>query len=139
MSTPRFILLALGTLLPAFAQLTEFRSDVGRLSPAGGQVKLTAAVTYEDAPGAIGWSITLPVGWKLVALSGPHLPAVAPEIGSTGQLDFAYSVIPAQRAEFSLAVSYPAGADSGRVPAVVIVRRDGKLTTLAPEEVSLSR
>jgi hypothetical protein len=136
----RFLLLfSWGAALPALAQPAEFRADVARLSSAGGQVTLTAAVAYEKAPGAFGWSISLPAGWKLVAVGGPHVPAVAPEAGSTGQLDFAYTSVPGGRAEFSLVVSYPGGTEAGRLAAEVLIRRDGKLITLTPADISLPR
>lgn len=136
MKVLRFLLLlAMGLSLPAFAQQAELRTDAARVSASGGQVKLTAAVSYDGAPGAVGWSIALPAGWKLVSVAGPNVPAVAPEAGSSGQLDFAYTAVPAGRAEFSVWVSYPAGAAGSKVTATALVRNEGKLATLTPAPV----
>lgn len=140
MNLLRFLLAAvLCAAGSVFAQQAEFRSDVTKLSNSGGQVKVTAAVNYDGEPGAVGWSITLPADWKLVSVAGPHLPAVAPEAGSTGQLDFAYTAVPTNRAEFSIWVSYPAGGGAEKVAATALVRRDGKLATLTPAAITFAR
>src|SRR5215217_2782823 len=94
----------------AFAQTAALSSDTTTLAPGGGTVTFTATVNYDATPGALGWSIALPADWTLVDVTGPSVPAIAPEPGSAGTLEFAYTAVPAQRAEFSVQVRYPANA-----------------------------
>lgn len=119
----------------AFAQTATLQADSTALSASGGTVSLTAAVKYDGQPGAIGWSIELPNDWKLVAVSGPNVPAISPGLGTSGTLEFAYSAVPAERAEFSVVVSYPAGASATKASSTVLVRKEGKLATLSPAAI----
>jgi hypothetical protein len=130
-------LLALLGALSAVAQTATLSANDGSLSPNGGSVVLTATTTYDGAPGALGWSIELPANWTLESVSGTNVPQVSPETGATGTLEFAYTAVPAARAEFTLIVRYPAGAASIDATSTVLVRADGKLTTLKPAAVQL--
>lgn len=121
----------------AFAQTATFTSDTNALAAGGGTVTLTATTNYDDPPGALGWSIELPADWALVSTSGPNVPAISPEPGSSGTLEFAFTTLPAQRAEFTVQVRYPANAATARVTSTVLVRGGGKLTTLTPPVVEL--
>ncbi len=129
--------LAMLSAASAFAQSAALSSDTSTLAPAGGTVVLTAATTYDTAPGALGWSITLPADWTLVAVTGPNVPAISPEPGSSGALEFAFTQVPAARVEFSVQVRYPANAGTAQATSKVLVRADGKLTTLSPAPVEL--
>jgi hypothetical protein len=123
----------------AFAQNATLTSDTTALVPSGGSVTLTATASYDATPGALGWSIALPADWTLVSVSGPHVPAIAPEPGTAGTLEFAYTSVPAQRAEFTVEVRYPANASPTKLTPTVLLRSDGKLTTLTPPAVELQR
>lgn len=138
MKTLRLALLSLVLAATAFAQSASLQADATKLAPTGGTVQLTARLSYEGEPGAIGWSIALPADWKLTQISGPNVPTVAPELGSTGTLEFAFSAIPSGRAEFTISVAYPAGTASAKAVPTVLVRKDGKLATLAPAPVEFS-
>lgn len=127
---------ALATAASALAQNASLTADQTTLAPAGGVVALTASVSYDGEPGAVGWSIALPANWSLVSVSGPNVPAIAPESGSTGTLEFAYTAVPSQRAEFVVQVRYPAGTTSGTATPTVLVRSGGRLATVGPAAVT---
>jgi len=134
----RFALLTLLASASALAQSATLASDTTILSNAGGNVALTAAVNYDGEPGAIGWSIELPADWSLVSVGGPNVPAIAPEAGTTGTLEFAYTAVPTQRAEFTVVVRYPANAKTTTATSTVLVRAGGKLNTVTTQAVQLS-
>jgi hypothetical protein len=139
MKTFRLLLAASATLAAswAFAQSASLTSDTTVLAQSGGTLVLRATAEYMGEPGALGWAIALPADWSLVAINGPQAPAVAPEAGSTGTLEFAFTAVPAGRAEFSVIVRYPANAPSTQATPTVLVRSGGKLTTLTPAPVEL--
>jgi hypothetical protein len=122
----------------AFAQNAMLTADNSSLAPSGGTVVLTATASYDGEPGALGWAIVLPADWTLVSVSGPHVPAIAPEAGTTGTLEFAYTSVPAGRAEFTVLVRYPANASSAIAKPTVLVRAGGKLATLNPPAVQFT-
>ena len=130
-----FCTATIGFPLPAASLTAEDTS----LVPGGGSVALTATVTYDGLPGALGWSIVLPADWSLVSVAGANIPAIAPEAGNSGTLEFAYFTIPANRAEFKLVVRYPAGATAAKAAATVLIRANGKLVTLEPAPVDFGR
>jgi hypothetical protein len=117
------------------AQTATLTGNTAALSRSGGTVILTATATYDGTPGALGWSIAVPADWTLVAVTGPNLPGIAPQSGSTGTLEFAFTGVPPQRAEFAVEVRYPAGAGPTPVAATVLVRASGQLVTLKPTPV----
>lgn len=121
----------------AWAQEATLVVDQAQLAPGGGTVVFKATVTYSGEPGALGWEIALPADWRLVSVSGPNVPAVAPEPGSTGALEFAFTSVPPHRAEFSVQVRYPANVTVAVAKPMVIVRTGGKLTTLNPPPVQM--
>jgi hypothetical protein len=133
----RFVALALCVTAGSLAQTATLTSDTSALAPSGGSVALTATVAYDGEPGAIGWSIELPADWSLVSITGPNVPAIAPDTGASGTLEFAYTAVPASRAAFTVTVRYPAGAASAVATSTVLLRSGGKLTTLRPEAPSL--
>jgi hypothetical protein len=122
----------------ALAQNATLTADTNTLSPSGGTVSLTATVSYEGEPGAVGWSIVLPADWSLVGVSGPEVPAVSPDAGATGTLEFAYTALPPQQATFVVTVRYPANAPTTAAVPTVLVRANGKLATLSPKPVQLN-
>ncbi len=127
--------LAFGAATLGLAQTASLTADTTALAAGGGSVTLTATVTYDGQPGALGWSIELPADWSLVSVSGANLPGIAPDLGNSGTLEFAYFTIPANRAEFKLAVRYPAGATAAKAIPTVLIRANGKLATLEPAPV----
>ncbi len=121
----------------ALAQNAALVSDTAILAQSGGTLVLRATADYPGVPGALGWSIALPSDWSLVLVNGPHVPAIAPEAGSSGTLEFAYTAVPQSRAEFSVVVRYPANAPSVEAAATALLRSGGKLTTLTPAPVPM--
>ena len=118
------------------AQTASVSVDNPNLAPGGGGVVLTASVAYDGQPGALGVAVQLPVGWTLVSVAGVNVPAIAPESGSTGTLEFAYTQVPANGVRFSLVVRYPEKAVSASVVPTVLVRSNGKLATLLPAPIA---
>ena len=127
--------LFLASAVLASAQTAELKADNAHLAPSGGVVALTATVSYEGAPGAVGWAIELPADWTLVSVAGQNPPQIAPEAGSRGTLEFAFTDVPAGRAEFTIVVRYPADAATFDAKPTVIVRQDGQLAKLSPQVV----
>ena len=119
------------------AQNASLTTDTPVLAPSGGTLVLRAAADYADEPGAVGWSIKLPADWSLVSINGPHVPDIRPEAGTTGELEFAFTSIPANRAEFSVIVRYPANSPSTEATSTALIRASGKLATLTPAPVQL--
>ena len=119
------------------AQNASLSTDTPVLAPSGGTLVLRAAADYANEPGAVGWSIKLPGDWSLVSINGPHVPDIRPEAGTTGELEFAFTNIPANRAEFSVIVRYPANSPSAEATSTVLIRASGKLATLTPAPVQL--
>ncbi len=121
-----------------FAQTATLKADSTTLATAGGSVALTATVSYEGQPSAVGWAIALPEDWALVSVSGTNIPEIAPAPGATGTLEFAYTSSPAAKAEFVIVVSYAKGSAGAKAVPTVLVRANGKLVTLNPAPVEFS-
>ena len=119
------------------AQNATLTTDTPVLAPSGGTLVLRAAADYADEPGAVGWSIKLPGDWSLVSINGPHVPDIRPDVGATGELEFAFTSIPANRAEFSVIIRYPVNAASAEATSTALIRASGKLATLTPAPVQL--
>ena len=139
MNLLRIALLGLITTAWAAAQSATLSADLAKLSPTGGQLAITATVIYDSTPGAIGWSVKLPDGWALLATSGPDLPAVKPDLGAAGTLEWAYTAIPPNRTQFLFTVRYPAKTPlPAEIAATAIVRTKGALKTVSPTPIRYS-
>ena len=139
MNLLRIVLLGLITTAWAAAQSATLSADLAKLSPTGGNLAITATVIYDSTPGAIGWSVKLPDGWALLTTSGPDLPAVKPDHGAVGTLEWAYTAIPPNRAQFLFTVGYPAKtALPAEIVSTVFVRAKGELKTVAPAPIRFS-
>ena len=66
---------------------------------------VTHTVEYEGKAAALGVKVTLPEGCSFVAVKGENAPAVAPQAGATGTLEFAWIDIPASGFTFAYVVS----------------------------------
>lgn len=128
---------AVSVAASALAQNATLTANTTSLAPSGGTLVLTASANYDGEPGALGWAVALPSNWSLESVSGPNVPEIAPQAGTTGTLEFAYTSVPAQRAEFVLIVRYPAGAASATASPTVLLRSGGKLATLKPAAIEL--
>lgn len=138
MKLTRFVALALfAAATSAWAQNAVLTANTTRLAPSGGTVVLTASANYAGEPGALGWEVALPANWSLESVSGANVPQIAPQAGTTGTLEFAYTTVPSQRAEFVMIVRYPAGATTATAKPTVLLRDAGKLTTLKPATIEL--
>ncbi len=139
MKTLRFLIASVAAFAAssALGQNASLTSDTPVLAQSGGTLVLRATAEYEGEPGALGWTMVLPGDWSLVLVSGRNVPAIVPEAGSTGPLEFAYTAVPERRAEFSVVVRYPANPTSTQATSTVLLRSGGKLTTLTPAPVQL--
>lgn len=136
-NTRSLLALAFLAIVPwAAAQTATLTADNPHLAPSGGTLALTATLSYEGAPGAIGWSIDLPADWSLVSVAGQTPPQISPESGTRGTLEFAFTDAPAGRAEFTIVVRYPANAPSFAAKPTAILRQDGQLAQLKPTPVT---
>ena len=129
----------LGAATAAFAQTASLKADSTALAAGGGSVALTASVSYEGQPAALGWEIALPTDWTLVSVSGANVPEIAPVAGASGTLEFAYTSAPAGKAEFIVIVRYPVGSTTAKAVPTVLVRANGKLATLTPAPIEFGK
>lgn len=120
------------------APTAQFTADARSLAPTGGTVRLLAVVSYSERPGAIGWTIALPKGWTLEKVGGGNPPQIAPAVGASGELEFAYVNVPDLVASFELTVRYPAAGGRAKISASAIARTRGRVDTLAPSPLNLS-
>jgi hypothetical protein len=86
-------------------------ANTGTYAATGGQVVFSATINYSTLaePSALGFSLTIPMGWAVVGTGGANVPQVEPRAGSTGALEYAFTSPPAQSASFSITATYPAG------------------------------
>ncbi len=129
----------LGAATAAFAQTASLKADSTALAAGGGSVALTASVSYDGQPAALGWEIALPTDWTLVSVSGANVPEIAPVAGASGTLEFAYTSAPAGKAEFIVIVRYPVGSTTAKAVPTVLVRANGKLATLTPAPIEFGK
>ena len=137
----RFSLSVLIFLLPLsdYAQDALLTVESNRLSRFGGTIKLSASVTYEQVPGALGWSVSLPDGWALVETSGVRRPEIVPSAGATRKLEWAFVSIPESPAKFEFVVSYPAGLrQTQSINADVVACSAGETRSLLANRLTFS-
>jgi hypothetical protein len=102
--------------------------------PGGGTVTAHASLNYTSLqPTALGFLVEVPAGWSLASVSGTTVPGVSPPPGTTGNLEFAYTTMPANEAAFSLVLNYPAGLSGAQqLRATATYRSPLQTQTLAP-------
>jgi hypothetical protein len=99
----------------------------------GGNLTLDAAIVYTGfTPSALGFTITLPAGWSFVSVGGANVPQVPPNAGDTGALSFAYTSFPANQANFSVTLAYPAGLPMSQSIAASAIYLSPQLTIAIP-------
>jgi hypothetical protein len=107
---------------------------------AGRAVTVTSTLSYTGTPSALSWSVLLPAGWTFGAASSTGA-AVAPVIGQTEVIDWAWSEIPASPVVFSYTLNVPVG-DNGVVELVALAGVRGTVTQqflAQPDPLSLNR
>lgn len=128
-------------LLPfiAHGQQASIATSSNQIAKTGGTMTVRATATYEEAPGAIGWSLVLPPGWSLLSTSGPCLPEISPPPGANGKLEWAFVSTPVSPAQFEVTVRYPAGLSTGQtLGAELIVCANGETKSIATNRLSFS-
>lgn len=128
----KFWILAFFSTFGLHAQSASISASAEHLAPTGGTVVLRAVATYAEETGAVGWSIKVPGGWSLVSLDGPNVPEIVPEVGASGELEFAFTRIPNGRAEFSVSLRYPPECSSSEASSFALIRTSGKLAVVTP-------
>ena len=131
------LVVAVAAAALAFGQSATLVTDKSSAA-AGSEITLTASVNYSAAPSAIGWSVTLPEGWTFVSTGGVNPPAVGPQHGATGTLEWAYTEVPAGSAQFSFTVKAAGKPGSLQLSAKALLRADGKQQTVEVAPVSVS-
>jgi hypothetical protein len=116
------------------ATLIPDRAEVG----ADTEITLTASINYAETPSAMGWSIVLPAGWSYVGTRGPDVPAVTPQAGATGTLEWAYTESPASTARFAFTVKASGTPGARPLTAQVLLRTAGQQTTVAVAPVTVT-
>ena len=88
----------------------------------GGTLTITNTLGYAGAISGLGWEVLIPSGWTFVSAGG-NLGNVAPVVGTTGLVEWAWTAPPANPMNFSYTLAVPAG-QTGEVQLVahVIVR-----------------
>lgn len=128
---PTSIFVALGSL-SVFGQQAKLTATKTVLAPEGGSIKFTATATYDERPGALGWSISLPAGWSLRRTGGPNVPDISPIASNSGKLEWAFIAAPASPAQFDFVLRYPANSSpSNNIQAELLLCTNGK-TTVVP-------
>jgi hypothetical protein len=98
---------------------------------AGQTVTITNTITYTGTISALSWSVPLPAGWSFASASG-SAGEVAPAVGQTGELDWAWSTIPASPVTFTYTLTVPAGqTGTQQIAALVGVGNGTSLQFLA--------
>ena len=133
------ILLALGASLVVAAGTTTLTTPSAQLQSGGGSVQLDVTIGYAEKPGALGWVISLPVGWTFDSLAGGGQPAVLPPAGATGDLEFAFIQVPETGAQFGLKLRYPAGTSSVNFKGKAILRTDAGAEAVESSPLRLVR
>jgi hypothetical protein len=94
-------------------------------------------ITHDDTLTALGVEETMPDEWSFDSVSGDDFPAVYPDIGETGVLEFIWVTIPDSPVDFCYTVQVP-GDESGdkTISGEVIYRKDGgpeQTVTIQPD------
>jgi hypothetical protein len=97
----------------------------------GSTVTITNTLTFPGTPSGLGWSVTLPAGWSLVAEAGAA-GDVRPLAGDSGTLEWAWTTIPASPVSFSYTLSVPAGASGEQLIAADAIIRSGGTVSRVP-------
>ena len=127
MITPRILLgiAALAVASISYGQSAAVVADKTSAA-AGSEISLTASATYSGTPAAMGWAVTLPEGWTYVSTAGPDVPAISPQPGATGTIEWAYTDAPAGVAHFRFTVKVAGKAGDSAIKAKLILRSGGK-------------
>ncbi|MBI5767102.1 MAG: hypothetical protein HZA93_04855 [Verrucomicrobia bacterium] len=136
----RQLLVLAASLLTAsigFGQSASLVADKSAVA-SGAELTLTASATYEGTPSAMGWSVTLPAGWSYVSTTGPDVPAITPQAGATGTIEWAFTESPAGVAHFRFTVKATGKAGDSVLKARVLLRAAGKQQTVEASPVAVS-
>jgi hypothetical protein len=87
---------------------------VGTGYVAGGTVTVTNTFTFPAGVSALGWTVTLPVGWTFATGSGAA-GDIKPVAGDSGTLNWAWSNLPASPATFTYTLNVPAGTTGSQM------------------------
>jgi subtilisin family serine protease len=110
----------------AGAEISAAHSVVGAVSPSSATVTIRNTLSYPGTPSGLGWSVLIPRGWSLAAVSG-QVGEVAPAIGATDVLEWAWTTVPAGPVSFTYTLNIPAGESGARsVSAFVVLRGAGE-------------
>ena len=114
------------TLSLAGAEISATHVVAGPVTPASVTVTIRNTLNYPGTPSGLGWSVLIPRGWSLAAVSG-QVGDVAPAIGATDVLEWAWTTVPAGPVSFTYTLNIPAGESGARsVSAFAVLRGTGE-------------
>ena len=133
-----FVVLSLPAGADAPAQTAVLEAPAAPLGAAGGTVTITAPITYVGTPRALGWTVTLPRGWR--SAGGKNAPGVAPTAGQTNALDRAHTTVPPSPARFSFRLTYAAAREGPQlIGGTVGHRENNPRRNMAAKALTLQR
>jgi hypothetical protein len=120
---------ALAAASLGFAQSATLSGDKSSVA-SDAELTLTFSATYAGAPGAMGWSVSLPEGRSYVSTSGSDIPAIAPQAGATGTLEWAHTYAPVGVAHFRFTVKAAGKPGEAQLKGTLLLRAAGKQQTI---------
>lgn len=97
---------------------------------AGGTVTISSTTYFTGAAEALGWVVQMPEGWAYVS-SGGSVGEIAPALGATGVLEWAWTKTPSGPLTFTYTLSIPSGSTgSGFLQATAILRQNGAAVSM---------
>ena len=108
---------------PAGYAATQALVGLGYLG--GGTVTVTNTLTYVTPSASLGWSVTLPAGWRYVS-DGGSAGETKPAAGATGDIAWAWTTVPPSGSlTFTYTLSVPSGESATRALTAFAVARPG--------------
>ncbi|MBI5768497.1 MAG: immunoglobulin domain-containing protein [Verrucomicrobia bacterium] len=118
---------------------TGAHAVVGGGYAAGGTVTITNTFTFPAGVSALGWTVTLPVGWSFASDAGTA-GDIKPVAGDSGTLNWAWSGVPVSPATFAYTLNVPAGTTGPQLlAATASLRLSGspQSTAVTPSPLSV--
>jgi len=92
----------------------------------GETLNVITSIEYSDSITALGFRATLPEGWSFLSVTGDYEPALKPQEGSNGTIEFVWINIPASPFTLTYTVSVPSNESGEKeISSEVVYRRLG--------------
>jgi len=133
-------LLALVLATAAHAQTAAITTTTANYSASGGSATFTVNLGYTGTPSSLSVEVNIPTGWSYASAAGSNVPNLTPSSGATGEMDFAWFVVPANGATFTFTANYNAGLTGAQAitPNYVYVGdSSGNITTITVAAIDI--